>query len=151
MHTNPNIVKWLICGIKSWVSQNDFREPAVYDITDVNVHEAYEVQHQVVFDSFIQCLVVTELRHVQEKYYNMSNSPVRYNGVRWMKYVMRTMMEFCHDMWTERCTIVVAGTNEIHERRVRLNAWKKLQMLRNERWKIPSVCRDLLRRDNFFS
>ena len=122
MHTDPNLTKWLICEIKSWVSQNEFGEPAVYDITDVDVHEAYEVQHQVGFDSFIQGLVVTELRRVQEQYYKTKNSPVKYNGVRWMKYVMHSMMEFCHDMWAEQCAIVVAGTNEVHQRRIRLNA-----------------------------
>ena len=98
----------------------------------------------------IQGLVVSEIRKMQEKFYKASNSPIKYNGVRWMKHVMRSSLGFCHDMWTERCAIVVAGTNEIHERRMRLTAWQKLQDVRRDQWKIPAVCRDLLRRDKKF-
>ena len=78
------------------------------------------------------------------------NHPVKLNGVRWMKYVMSTMMTFSHDMWKERSAVVTAGTNETHERRVRSMAWEQLISIKRDEWKIPSVCRDLLRRDKKF-
>ena len=150
MHTEPGLQKWILCGLRSWLSLNEIGEPAKYDIINVDVHESYCAQKAVGFDPFIQGLIVRDFQIIQDKYYKASNYPVKYNGIRWTKYVMTSLMEFSHNMWKERCALVTAGTNAIHERRMRTAAWEKLQSIKRDTWKIPSVCRDILRRDNFF-
>ena len=150
MHTEPSLKNWLLSGMNSWFSNNIVGEPALYAINNVNVHNAYEAQKEIGFDSLIQGLITSEIRRVQEKYYKDGNYPVKYNGIRWMKFVIKNLLEFCHDMWTERCTVVVASTNEIHERRTRMRAWAKLQEIKRDQWKIPAVCRDILNRDRIF-
>ena len=129
----------MLCGLRSWLLQNEIGEPAKYDIVNVDAHELYCAQKNVGFDSFVQGLL--------DKAHNF---PVKLNGIRWTKYVMISLMEFAHNMWKERCAIVTAGTNETHERRVRGLAWEKLIAVKRDSWKIPSVCRDLLRRDKKF-
>ena len=67
-----------------------------------------------------------------------------------MKFLITTILTFGHDMWRERCTIVHAGTSEVYERRTRSEAWERLLALKRETWKIPTPCRDILRRDKKF-
>ena len=64
--------------------------------------------------------------------------------------MIKTLVEFSHDTWQERCTIVTAATNEVHEKRVRAETWIRHQELKRDIWKIPSICRDLVRRDKKF-
>ena len=150
LHTHLDLQKWLINGIKAWLSGNEFGEPASYNITNLEVLGVYEAQHEVGFGCFMQGLIATEMREVQSKYYKRMHYPVKYNGVRWMKYLITTIMTFGHDLWKERCAIVHAGTSEVYERRTRADAWEKLIELKRDTWKIPTTCRDILRRDNFF-
>ena len=150
MHTAPELKKWLIYGITSWLSKNEPGEPTMYDINNVNVHEAYCVQKEIGFDSLMQGLIAKEMRLTQEKYYVDAKCPVKYNGIRWMKYVTQSLLEFCHNMWTERCAVVVASTNDIHERRQRMRAWTRLNEIWRNKWMIPAVCRDLVNHDKKF-
>ena len=53
MHTAPDLRKWLIHGITSWLSKNEPDEPAMYDINNITVHEAYCVQKEIGFDSLM--------------------------------------------------------------------------------------------------
>ena len=87
---------------------------------------------------------------VQTEYYKKMKIPIKYNGVRWMKFLITTIMTFGHDMWKKRCEIVHINTNEVFERRERGDAWRRLCDLKRDVWKIPAPCRDILRRDKKF-
>ena len=78
LQTEPNLKKWIICGLRSWLSNNEIGEPARYDIIDVDVHELYCAQKNVGFDSFVQGLLVEDFRIMQSKYYKENNHPVKY-------------------------------------------------------------------------
>ena len=46
--------------------------------------------------------------------------------------MIKTLVEFSHDTWQERCTIVTAATNKVHEKRVRAETWIRHQELKRD-------------------
>ena len=95
-------------------------------------------------------MIVTEWRNLISEWYTDSRAGVKFNGVRWQKYIIKKMLEFGHDMWTERCTIVHAATNVSHENRLRAQAWRRCLELKRDSWKLPANSRDLTHRDKKF-
>ena len=98
----------------------------------------------------MQGLLSRDIRRAQDIYYRANKVSIKFNSTRWTKYVIKSLVEFSHDIWQERCTIVSAATNEVHEKRLRAEAWVRYQELKRDIRKIPSICRDLVRRDKKF-
>ena len=61
LHSDPELQKYIICGLKSWLSANTVEEPAAYNISNVKIHEAYQAPQQIGFDNFMQGLIATEI------------------------------------------------------------------------------------------
>ena len=83
-------------------------------------------------------------------WYKRNNSAVQYNGVRWMKSVMKFFLEYGHELWTERCHIVMAAIQVSNESRERERAWQRCLELKRTSWQLPSSSRQLITRDKKF-
>lgn len=83
-------------------------------------------------------------------WYNRNNSAVKYNGIRWTKAVMKFFLEYGHEMWTERCHIVMAAKQVSHESQERERAWQRCIELKRASWQLRSSSRQLISRDKKF-
>ena len=83
-------------------------------------------------------------------WYKRNKCAVQYNGVRWMKSVMKFFLEYGHELWTERCHIVMAATQVSNESRERERAWQRCLELKRTSWQLPSSSRQLISRDKKF-
>ena len=66
------------------------------------------------------------------------------------KSVMKFFLEYGHELWTERCHIVMAATQVSNESRERERAWQRCLELKRTSWQLPASSRQLLSRDKKF-
>ena len=110
--------------IKAWLTNDQFEIPnETTNPFHDRVLNAFQTQAGIGYDNLMRGLLAKEWRTLMDEWYRHTIASVKHNGIRWQKYLIRKLLEFGHEMWVERCTIVSAATNISHENRVRKQAW----------------------------
>ena len=85
----PYLTEVIIQTLASWLSSNPFELP---NQTTHPFHycvlEVYQAQARIGYDNFMRGLLVKEWRILMDDWYRYSHDGVKYNGVRWQKYII---------------------------------------------------------------
>ena len=151
LQTYPVLQDFILSLVTNWTADQDITPPQDAESeTNELIHTAYQYQSIVDFDNFIQGLLVQDWRLTMNHWYKRNNSAVQYDGVRWMKSVMKFFLEYGHELWTERYHIVMAAIQVSNESRERERAWQRCLELKRTSWQLPSSSRQLITRDKKF-
>ena len=151
LKTLPQITEHFINILRGRVC--DFETPALYPASQYMepILEAHNSQEQIGYEAFFKGFLSRKWYELQGLYYKHQRVDRQYNTFRWRKEVVRLIVKFGNDMWSERCTIVNMENTDTDDQRYRRKMYEfSLQMKQKKHHLNPRDYHLVQRNKKFF-
>ena len=137
--------------VLTWTNNERIHEPGPSPFfPGEDIRHAHQHQHEIGFDLFFKGILSNKWTEIHDNDYTIRRLLRQYNITKWKKNFTNQLLHHATVMWNERCTIVQVLKDSTYDTRLREQAWKYYQQLRNEKWRIPHDSRHLLDRDEYY-